>query len=170
MQHAIKNAFGYCRPEHAGRATLEIIERRETGASTNEKPFYAGHQPKTIQKYSGYVESILRYLWLTYKQEQRPRYQLTSTQGALLRSLQAQARDGRSRHEVERNCVQLWIALLDHQLMGDEHENGLLSGIAVLGLRPDARGGGWQPAHLFSSTLSALITTSKALVVYEACC
>jgi hypothetical protein len=60
--------------------------------------------------------------------------------------------------------------LLDHPLRGDEQESGLLSGIAVLGLKPDYHGGGWSPAHDFSPTLSALITTSKALVVHQARC
>lgn len=40
--------------------------------------------------------------------------------------------------------------------------------MTVLGLQDDRRGGGWVPAHEFSSTLSALITTSKALIIYYA--
>jgi hypothetical protein len=35
-----------------GRHTLELIERRETGAPSNEKPFYARQRVRTIRKYS----------------------------------------------------------------------------------------------------------------------
>lgn len=62
------------------------------------------------------------------------------------------------------------MALLDHTLLDDEHQSALLSGVAVLGLKPDHHGGGWVLAHEFSPTLSALITTSKALVVHYARC
>ncbi|KAK1919461.1 hypothetical protein P3342_013200 [Pyrenophora teres f. teres] len=62
------------------------------------------------------------------------------------------------------------MALLDHTLLDDEHQSALLSGVAVLGLKPDHHGSGWVPAHEFSPTLSALITTSKALVVHYARC
>jgi hypothetical protein len=72
--------------------------------------------------------------------------------------------------EVEKHCLQFWIWLLDHTLLADEHESGLLSGVAVLGLKPDCYRGGWVSAHEFSSTLLALVTTSKALVVHYAHC
>lgn len=56
----------------------------------------------------------------------------------------------------------------DHSLY--KHESALLSGVAVLGLKEDHHGGGWVPAHEFSPTLSALITTSQALVFHHAQC
>jgi hypothetical protein len=41
MRRVIRKAFQNCRFEVVGRHTLELIERRETGAPSNEKPFYA---------------------------------------------------------------------------------------------------------------------------------
>jgi superfamily II DNA helicase RecQ len=172
MQRLIRKAFSSCRAEIVGRLTLEIIERREVGAESNERPFYSKQRVRTIKKYSQKLVSILCYLWRTNDQTERPPYKLTSTQDAMLWSLQQMARsdDPAKKEELEEQCLRLWIALLDHTLPGDEHESGLLSGVAVLGLKPNHHGGGWVPAHEFSSTLSALITTSKALVVHDARC
>lgn len=84
MQRLIRKAFDSCRPEVVGRLTLEIIERRETGAESNERPFYAKHKVRTIQKYSQKLICILCYLWRTHDQEERPPYKLTGMQDALL--------------------------------------------------------------------------------------
>lgn len=64
--------------------------------------------------------------------------------------------------------VRFWTSLLNHSLPDDEHKSALISGVAVLGLKADHLGSGWAQAHEFSPVLSALVTTSKALVVYEA--
>jgi len=172
MQRLIRKAFDSCRPEIVGRLTLEIIERREAGAESNERPFYSRHRVRTIKKYSQKLIGILCYLWRTYDQTERPPYRLTGSQDARLWSLRQIARsdDAAKKEKLEEGCLRFWIALLDHTLPADEHESGLLSGVAVLGLKPDHHGGGWVPAHEFSPTLSALITTSKALVVHYARC
>ena len=60
------------------------------------------------------------------------------------------------------------MALLNHSLPNDEHKSALLSAIAVLGLKDNHLGKGFAQAHEFSPTMSALITASKALVVYRA--
>ncbi|UPX14717.1 uncharacterized protein EKO05_0005192 [Ascochyta rabiei] len=148
MERLIRKAFDSSQAEVVGRLALEIIERLGT-----------------IKKYSQKLVSILCYLWRTYDQVERPPYKLTSTQDALLVSLQQIARsdDAAKKEKLEERCLRFWIALLNHSLTGDEHESALLSGVAVLGLKPDHHGGGWVPAHEFSPTLSALITTSKAL-------
>jgi hypothetical protein len=97
-------------------------------------------------------------------------YKLTGKQEALLWLLQqiARSNDLAKKEKLERQCLRLWIALLDYTLRGDEQESAILSGVAVLGLKPEQYSGGWIPAHNFSPTLSALITTSKALVVHDA--
>jgi hypothetical protein len=77
MQRLIRKAFGSCRAEIVGRLALEIIERREVGAESNERPFYARHKVRTIQKYSQKLVSILCYLWRTHDQIERPLYKLT---------------------------------------------------------------------------------------------
>jgi hypothetical protein len=45
-----------------GRHTLELIERRETGAPSNEKPFYARQRVRTIRKYSQKLLYVFCYL------------------------------------------------------------------------------------------------------------
>lgn len=144
MERLIRNAFDSSRAEVVGRLTLEIIERREAGAESNERPFYARHRVRTIKKYSQKLVSILCYLWRTSGQADRPPYKLTGTQDALLWSLQQIARsdDAAKKERLEERCLRLWIALLDHTLLDDEHESALLSGVAVLGLKPDHHGGG----------------------------
>jgi len=170
LRRLVRKAFRTCRFEVVGRHTLELIERRETGAPSNEKPFYARQRVRTIQKYSQKVLSVFCYLWRTQDRTERPPYQLTGLQQAALEQIQQGVDRGADPADLEKHCLQFWIWLLDHLLRGDEHESGLLSGVAVLGLKPAYHGSGWVPAHEFSSTLSALITTSKALVVYYAYC
>lgn len=169
MQQVIRRAFQSCRFEIVGRHTLELIERRETGAPSNEKPFYARQRVRTIKKYTQKLLNVFCYLWRTHSRAERPPYRLSGLQEAALLEAQQSINRG-DRTALEKHCLQFWIWLLDHSLLADEHESGLLSGVAVLGLKPDCHGGGWVPAHQFSSTLSALVTTSKALVVYYAHC
>jgi superfamily II DNA/RNA helicase len=170
MRRVIRKAFRSCRFEVVGRHTLELIERRETGAPSNEKPFYARQRVGTIKKYSLTLLRVFCYLWRTRGCAERPPYKLSSLQQAALSQAQQSVSQAGDTAEIEEHCLQFWIQLLDHTLLADEHESGLLSGVAVLGLKASHRGGGWVPAHEFSSTLSALVTTSKALVVYYAHC
>ena len=46
---------------------MTFIERRETGAANNEKPFNALQTAKTMKKYSGYWVSVICYIWRTYQ-------------------------------------------------------------------------------------------------------
>ena len=78
MERLIRKAFHSSQPEMASRPVREIIERRETGAESNERPFYAGHKVSTIKKYSRKLIQILCYLWRTHEQTERPPYKLTS--------------------------------------------------------------------------------------------
>jgi hypothetical protein len=52
MQRLIQKAFRSCCAEIVGRLALEIIERREVGAESNKRPFYARHKVRIIKKYS----------------------------------------------------------------------------------------------------------------------
>jgi hypothetical protein len=66
MRRVIRKAFQNCRFEVVGRYTLELIERRETGALSNEKPFYARQRVWTIRKYSQKLLYVFYYLWRTH--------------------------------------------------------------------------------------------------------
>jgi len=166
----IRTAFRTSRPEVVGRSALEFINRRETGAKNNEVPFYSKQKVPTLRKYSRQFIIILRYLWRTHTRAKRPPYKLTGKQQTCMWILQQAARSDilEERQKVEGYCLRLWIALLDHPLAADDHESALLSGMAVLGIRSEKEGGGWVPAHYYSQTLSAVITTSRALVVHHA--
>lgn len=48
----IRAAFATSKPSMVSKAALESVNRRETGADTNERPLYAEQQVKTIRKYS----------------------------------------------------------------------------------------------------------------------
>ncbi|PVH90656.1 hypothetical protein DM02DRAFT_419052 [Periconia macrospinosa] len=92
MERLIRKAFDSCQAEVVGRLTLEIIERREAGAASNERPFYSRHRVGTIKKYSQKLVSILCYLWRTHDRVERPPYKLTGRQDPLLWSLKQMAR------------------------------------------------------------------------------
>jgi hypothetical protein len=56
--------------------------------------------------------------------------------------------------------------MLDHELKAGEHENAIISCIAVLGL--ETQDGGWMDAMNFTPILSAIVTIARGLVVYAA--
>jgi hypothetical protein len=72
MRRVIRKAFQNCQFEVVGRHTLELIERRETGAQSNEKPFYARQRVRTIRKYSQKLLHVFCYLWRTHGRTERP--------------------------------------------------------------------------------------------------
>lgn len=167
-RRVVRQAFRTAQPHVVGRPALELIERRESGAASNEKPFYSGHKSTTVRRYSREVVRVLCYIWRTCNAD--PLYSLTHSQRACLQSMKRSARstDLAARIRLRFHFLCFWIGLLDHALDDDEHKNALISGIAVLGLKPDHLGRGWYEAFEFSPVLSALITTSKALVVLRA--
>lgn len=80
MRIAIKDAFAFCRSGDAGRAALELMERRETGANSNKKPIYTSHRVATIKAYSEHVVSILCYIWRTSEDLETAPYTLLDNQ------------------------------------------------------------------------------------------
>ena len=65
----IRKSMAVCQPEIVSRSALEFVNRRETGESRNEKPFYGNQKVKTIRKYSRVWIKILRYIWRTGQRE-----------------------------------------------------------------------------------------------------
>lgn len=184
MRRLIRAAFSKCRPEIVSKAALESVNRRETGADSNERPFYAGQQVKTIRKYSDSFVHILRYWWRTARQEERPKYEMTERQMSWMQRLQDVAAPEQVGHEVETPlrsraqrkeerrkaiedaCLMLWIAMFDHELKDNEFESGIISGLAVLGI--DSQTGDWKSALSYTPILSAIVAVARALVVYRA--
>jgi hypothetical protein len=61
-------------------------------------------------------------------------------------------------------CLELCIALLNHELGNNEYESVIISGLAVLGFRDD---GGWLNAKDYTTKYSGFIKVARMLVVYR---
>ncbi|KAK0910966.1 hypothetical protein LTR91_019977 [Friedmanniomyces endolithicus] len=173
----IRQAFRVCRPQVVGRAALEYVNRRECGAENNEKPFYGEQQVKTVRKYSGHWVKILRYIWRTHAREHRPQYALSGKQCEQLAHLQAMAvqviehsnsirEQAKAKRQLVRRCLQFWLSMFDQPLKDCEFQSGIISGLAILGL--DGQKDGWVPAVNYTPILAGIITTLRAMVVYQA--
>lgn len=177
----IRTAFATSRPGMVSKAALESVNRRETGADTNERPFYAEQQVKTIRKYSDSWVHILRYIWRTASEIERPRYRMTERQARHLEKLRdATGQDYTTSHDgsgraamktvrrraIEDACMLFWINMFDHELRDDEFESGIVSGLAVLGI--DTQSGSWKSALNYTPILSAVVSVMRALVVHRA--
>ena len=178
----IRAAFRTARDSIVGKAALESANRRETGATSNERPFYAGQQVKTIRKYSDSWVKILRYIWRTADRAERPKYYFTQRQSECLTHLQSVARPDdeddadedespaarRKRREkaIEDACMTFWIAMFDQELKDSEFKSGIISALAVLGI--EAETGNWKTALTYTPILSAVNTVMRALIVYQA--
>jgi hypothetical protein len=195
IRRLIRRAFETAKPAEVGRPALEAVSRRETGERSNEKPFYAGQKVVTIRKYGRVWVKVLRYIWRTEGRDFRPDYELTAEQAARLGDLQRSVKmwragpdEGDEGGEVgaggrrvartatatrkaaaaaaEEASLAFWIAMFDHELKDRESESGIISAAAVLGLEVER--GGWRSALSYTPTLSAIITTLRALVIYQA--
>ena len=59
--------------------------------------------------------------------------------------------------------------MFDHHLKDREFENGVISGLAVLGLSTsEGDGSEWMPAINYTPILAGIITTVRAVVVWRA--
>ena len=67
---------------------------------------------------------------------------------------------------LEDAIVQFWISILDHDIGDSEYSNALVGALAVLGID---MGGGWKSPLIYTPMLSAVVTTSKMVVLYKAC-
>jgi len=133
----IRGSFQISRVEVVGRHALQCVNRRENGASNNDKPFYGKQKIKTIRKYANVFTQILRYIWRTAEMSERPKHRLTNAQQQALARLR-NAASGRVSSSDEREGVirassNFGIAMFDHDLKDNEYENAMLSRLAVLG-------------------------------------
>ncbi|KAK3620044.1 hypothetical protein LTR22_025756 [Elasticomyces elasticus] len=174
----IRTAFVTCRPHIVGRVALEFVNRRETGAANNEKPFYAEQQVKTVKKYTEHWVKILRYIWRTTKWKRRPNYRLTDAQKKSLQRVRVVAANSRidgiqsskdvrteTRAELQRECLKFWISMFNHELQDREFDSAIMSGLAVLAL--DTQSGGWMPPTNYTPILAAMVTVLRGVVVYR---
>jgi hypothetical protein len=64
---------------------------------------------------------------------------------------------------LDRACLELWIAVLDHQLLGKIYDSVIVGFLAVLGI--DEENGRFYDAVRYTSHLSAIIKMAQMLVI-----
>lgn len=165
----IRRSFKISQVEIVGRAAMEYVNRREAGATNNDRPFYGKQKVQTIRRYTEKFVKILRYIWRTEQMEDRPEYRLTRLQQAKLQDYRREAtKVNGQKDESIGVALEFWIAMFDHKLGDREFDSAILSGLAVLGA--DGDNGGWMPAINYTPTLAAIITTMRAMVIRRAWC
>ncbi|KXX73085.1 hypothetical protein MMYC01_210546 [Madurella mycetomatis] len=131
--------------DEVGLAVLFEVNRKELGVKP-PRPFDSRLEPATTDRYINVWKKAVGYLLRTsaYDPASRPAYRLTLKQRRLLRLFSRRLRDsGGSEGDfdrVDRVCLDLLVALLDHPLLGASYDSVLLSALAALGVRDD---GGW---------------------------
>ena len=117
--------------------------------------------------------------------EKRPAYKLTGSQQIAIHEVKAiihefqewkdeqpETEDGDESGEeiefmgrIQREILELCIALLNHPLKDNEYKSAIISGLAVLGIRDDD---GWLDAEDYTPKYSAVIKLARLMVVQKA--
>lgn len=179
LRDVIGHAFLVANPDVVGEPALRSVLTRESGAPNLEKPFYAGHRQNTIQVYTTTWVGIVCHIWRTWRRSAggprtTPRFVITSEQGRCLRAIHEQdptwfdsSQTWSQRHRL---VLDFLISLLDHEIVANEYESGLISALAVLGINPHWREQAmdFREPEMYTSMLSAVVTVARVLVVYAA--
>ena len=145
-------------------------------------PFPAYMDDNTESKYSAVWEKLLRFIIRAEKdwgEGDRPEYIFTHGQKKAFNTLFTKAEEytnvdrseqtsDESQAETQEldNCVlEFCIELLDHQLVGNEYESAIISGLAVLGVREDM---GWIDAIDYTPMYSGIIKLARLMVIQHA--
>jgi superfamily II DNA or RNA helicase len=181
FQRIIKACHIHATDEVVGESALCKVNAVEYGKKV-PNPFYMDMKDNTDVTYQAVWLQILSYVIRAetdWEAEERPEYRLTSRQSRLLDTLMSQAtafeevevKDEMSTSaakqmaELDWQCLQFCIQLLDHKLPGNAYENVIISGMSILGFR---EGGGWLKATEYTTKYSAIIKLARALVVEHA--
>ena len=157
-----------------GLSALQLLNCREIGQSSNEKPFHGRQHRKTIGLYTQHWLRILCYIWRTHDSyAPAPGYRFTRRQRQRFAAFR-QAVDVFDRcqnrihwQQMEETCLAFWVSLLDHDLGSHQYQNALVSGAAVLGW--DAVKQVWKRPQQYTQILSGLITVARMVVGLYAC-
>ncbi|KAL1972774.1 hypothetical protein VTN31DRAFT_7188 [Thermomyces dupontii] len=146
---------------------------------TPSRPFVPQMKLETLNRYREAWKRVIRYIFRS-QQQGHTRFTVTATQEGAMDNMLLAIMDserpsdecdgdaGRPLDAADRSILRWCIALLDHRLGGrheQEFQSGLISGLAVLGIRED---GGWEPASSFTPVLSAMIKIARMLVALQA--
>ncbi|EXM12685.1 hypothetical protein V3481_007249 [Fusarium oxysporum f. sp. vasinfectum] len=104
--------------------------------------------------------------------DERPGFRLTKRQGDKMDDLTGLIEEyiedpeanPLDEERVDELTLQVVMALLDHRLTAGEYRSGIISGLAVLGIRKD---GGWMDVMDYTPMYSAVIKVARAMVVYQ---
>jgi superfamily II DNA helicase RecQ len=166
--------------EVVGESALCTVNAVEYGKKA-EDPFYMDMKDNTKEGYTSVWKQMLSFIVRTqqWEPDDRPGYKLTARQKKAWKKLQEQAiafQDVRvfngmsestekQMQELDSECLELCIQLLDHRLVGDAYENAVISGLSILGFKD---GGGWLRPTEYTSNYSAIIKLARALVIEKA--
>jgi hypothetical protein len=146
----------------------------------SDRPLMIKLQKATFRKYQAVWKGLLCFVARAADpcQTIRLRHQLQSRQAALLgevflqidRLLQLPAEHESARQSaraaVDDSCLDLCIALLDHDLKGDLFESAVVGFLAVLGI--DLGKGNLKEAQNYTPSLSGFIKIAQMLVIEKA--
>lgn len=178
---AINKAKQNAHMEVVGQAALFKVNSIEYGRKS-DKPFPAEMEDNTDRKYKHIGQQQLCYVVRSetqWAQEDRPRYKLTAGQQTAFRMLiaaaeslegidpEAEITDNMKRQmdQLDSYCLDFWIQLLDHRLVGNEYDSVIISGLAVLGIAED---GSWIEACNYTPIYSAVIKLARLMVIQKA--
>jgi superfamily II DNA helicase RecQ len=165
-----------------GKPALVEVNRKERGKKS-KKPFNSKMSRNTFQKYTTCWKQLLSYIVRCEELEddKRPPFKFTRQQRTSLNRLMEAAdqlsdyqEEGKSddnevckeaRADVQKALLQFCIALLDHDLVDNEYQSAIISGLAVLGVREDK---GWENPEDYTPKLSAVIKLARLMVVQMA--
>jgi superfamily II DNA helicase RecQ len=175
-----KACRAHARQEVVGEAALCKVNAIEYGKKA-EDPFYMDMKDSTVKSYPEVWKQILSYIVRTYKwkPEDRPGYKLTSKQKDSINNLTQKARefqnvrvfDGMKKEaeqqmeELDKECLEFCINLLDHRLVGDAYQSAIISALSIFGMKD---GGGWAEATDYTKYYSAVIKLARAMVIEHA--
>ncbi|KAK3935637.1 hypothetical protein QBC46DRAFT_461975 [Diplogelasinospora grovesii] len=145
-----------------GLAVLFEINRKEAHVKPS-KPFDSRVEDDTWERYKERTQD-----WLD---AERPPYEFTKQQADLFdrfkETVEEAVEQGADLDQgmVDRLCLDMMVAFLDHPFKDSHYESAIISGLAVMGLRDD---GGWARPEDYTPVYSAVIKVARMLVVYQA--
>ncbi|PCG88207.1 hypothetical protein PENOC_112060 [Penicillium occitanis (nom. inval.)] len=154
-----------------------------------DRPLFTRLKKGTSRKYEHLWKRLICFVYRSTQVDQpvRLRHQLTLSQfryldemvdygtevlayqGRITRPADSSIRGStlaEARALLDRACLHLSIALLDHTLKGDLFESALVGFLAVLGV--DAEKRTWRDAYTYTPLLSGIVKMAQMLVVQEA--
>ncbi|KFZ23682.1 hypothetical protein V502_01840 [Pseudogymnoascus sp. VKM F-4520 (FW-2644)] len=165
-----------------GKPALVEANRKERGKKS-KKPFNGKMSRNTFRKYTTCWKQLLSYIVRCedLEDDKQPTFKFTNQQRASLDRLMEAAdqlsdyqEEGKSDDDemckeaqvnVQQALLRFCIALLDHNLVDNEYQSAIISGLAVLGVREDK---GWDNPEDYTPKLSAVIKLSQLMVIQMA--